>query len=667
MPVTISIRFLTGRAHLHHWQAHHSDGKVDWPPSPWRLLRALVAVAGRGLTTLPQSDFVLDAGRKPKPTKKNPTPAWPPSGYIALPDNWSGTNGPEDEIPFSRLAKLLACLAPAPDIWLPRTSGGHTRQFFPIHESGTVKNSGSAVFDTFAVVEKDQPIYFFWPDIVLYPEDQRYKDLNRILQRMTYFGRAESWCEAQLHAVLPSEVKAVTLGETHWCCVCIEDRGKPEGQEHRDYTLERKLAVLPLAENWEHNLAAEVRRLLPRTNKLNPNRPKEPSDFGQLLKKDTSDILLLRSLLRESGQDMKDGLERPIGSRWVHYAVPRAIYELPRPSPRKRPPRFETVHVVRYTLNTSTIHRPVLPLLTDTLLVADKFRRALLALHGAPSANLSGHKQCLTDEHAYFWPTDEDNDGFIDHVTVYCRDGFTTTEVNALRRLVRIGQRAGRPDLLITPLYVGEESRFQSWLPSQSGAGSTHCQFVSATPYFCPIHLTHGRGRSGRTRSIVAEIFKGLKLQGLVDSNPDSVSIREIVFDYAPTELEDTKRAIERADIKEPAPPRQFFPGSTPPERFPLLPSRAQIRDSRFSDAFLKEPDSGFPFGLSIGLLVNKGTRFIRAMSFCRRRRDHEVKGHGRMFLIDFADTKISRPFAIGDQCHFGLGLFIRVDPRNTT
>ena len=54
MPLYISIRFLTGRAHLHHWHAHHSDGKVDWPPSPWRLLRALVAAAGTGLTSLPE-------------------------------------------------------------------------------------------------------------------------------------------------------------------------------------------------------------------------------------------------------------------------------------------------------------------------------------------------------------------------------------------------------------------------------------------------------------------------------------------------------------------------------------------------------------------------------------------------------------------------------------
>lgn len=664
MELTISIRFLTGRAHLHHWQAHHSDGKVDWPPSPWRLLRALVAVAGRGLTTLPLLDFVSDAGKKPKPTKENPAPTWPPVDYIALPDNWHGDK-PEDDIPLSRLAALLACLAPVPEIWLPRTSGGHTRQFFPIHESGMVKNSGSAVFDTFAVVDKHQPIFFCWPNVTLDPEDQGVKDLNHVLRRMTYFGRAESWCEAQLHTVLPDALEGVVLGKTHWRCVCIEDGGKPDGQEHRDYTLERKLAALPLADSGEDGLAAEAQRLLPRTNKLNPNRPKEPSDFEALLKKEASDRLLLRCLLRESGQDMKDGLERPIGSRWVHYAVPRTIYDPPRLTPRRPPPRKETVHVVHYALNTASVHRPVLPPLTDTLLVADKFRSAVLALHREKSRNLSGHdesgKPCLDHDHAYWWPADDDNDGFIDHVTVYCQAGFESSEIVALRRLTRIRQRGGRPDLLVTPIYVGTEEEFSPWR-SRNGTGEdcTTSVFISATPYFCPVHLTHGRGRSGRTRPITPEILKGLKIQGIITEDDEVRAIQEIIFDYAPNELAEAQAAITMGQTAEPVPPRQYFPVIAPPSDYPPLPDVTSFGGQRFAGASLKNPDSGFPFGLSVGMRVDN-QRFIRAMSFCRRRRNYEVKGYGRMFRIEFSEPRKPRPFAIGDQCHFGLGLFIKV------
>lgn len=711
MALTISIRFLTGRAHLHHWQAHHSDGKIDWPPSPWRLLRALVAVAGRGLTTLPYWDdtpspkpeailpianvvSLSKRGRSKEDLSKlsfskakqtltlkepltdeeadafkrvNPSPEFASvldqlRVVLATPVPIAMGDSQNDEIPLSRLAALLCELARTPEIWLPKTSGGHTRQFFPIHESGIVKNSGSAVFDTFAVVHKDQPILFYWSDIAL--EDQQLSDLKCILRHTTYFGRAESWCDAGVRTQSSEQIQGVERDKTHWPCICMDDGGKPMGQEHRDYTLARKLASLPVGADDEGSLSHEANRLLPRTQKSNPNRPKLNDDFMALLQREPARTLLLRCLLRESGQDMKDGLERPIGSRWVHYAVPRAIYDLPRPKIVRPKRREETVDVVRYALNTASVHRPVLPPLTDTLLVADKFRSAVLALHREPSARLSGHKEHIRDEHAFFWPTDEDNDGFIDHVTVYCREGFLQSEIDALRRLVRIRQRGGRPDLLVTPIYVGEKRNFSPWQPQdERGSDDTTRVFVSATPYFCPVHLTHGRKGYGRIRPITAEIVKGLMIHGEIRSEAEVKGIQEIVFDYAPHDLSKTIAAISDQRVEEPAPPRQFFPVVEAPSEYPPLPKDQILADRRFSGASLKDPNASLPFGLSIGLLTNDGTRFIRALSFCRQRRNHKLKGFGRMLRIEFAEPRARRPFAIGDQSHFGLGLFV---PWNT-
>jgi hypothetical protein len=76
----------------------------------------------------------------------------------------------------------------------------------------------------------------------------------------------------------------------------------------------------------------------------------------------------------------------------------------------------------------------------------------------------------------------------------------------------------------------------------------------------------------------------------------------------------------------------------------------------------LKDPDSGHGFGSSVGLLVSNGSRFIRALSFCRRRRAHEVKGNGRVLRIIFNQARPLRPFAIGSQSHFGLGMFVSRD-----
>jgi len=609
MPLYIAIRFLTGRAHLHHWHAHHSDGKVDWPPSPWRLLRALVAAAGTGLTSLPEP----------------------------LDESISDTS--DDLLPVSRIADVLARLAAPPKIWLPRTGGGHTRQFLPKE----FKSTGSAVFDTFATVSKETPIVFEWAAANCGTGDVRFSDLQTVLRRLAYFGRAESWCDATAHTERPPELKPDV---SHWCCLALEPGGKPNGREHVDYALERKLAPLvPLSD-----LLDQAVELLPglgfktfgsktakKTGKTSEKLVKvtaaQLATFKQTLAEEPEGFSLLRCLLRSSGEDIKDGLERPIGSRWIHYAVPRAIHKMPQAPVSPRPKRAEPlITLVRFALNTATVNRPVLPPLTDTLLFADKFRAATLAWHGYLNSgqrprNLCGRERDHAGErrveghdHAFFWPTDEDNDGFIDHISVYCRHGFLSSEADALRRLLRIRQRGGRPDLLVTPVFIGEANEFGTWKKEAR-------VFVSATPYYCPVNLTHGKKSGGKPRSIADEIHRSLLLTGVIQTEGEISGLMELAFADGIDEL-------------------------------PEGCSRAELSDSRYRDALLKAPDEPFAPGLVTGLRVEGGNRLVRALAFCRRRRNHMIEGTGRMFRIEFATARLSRPFSIGSQTHFGLGLF---------
>lgn len=708
MSLTISIRFLTGRAHLHPWQTHHSEGRVEWPPSHWRLLRAIVAVAGRGLTSLPYTDDVPPSTREPlvtisemsKPkergvppeakkklsfskskqtlTLKGPltddeTNAWkaanPGESFAAAidqlreleaaPEPVAMGDADDDAIPLSQLARLLEGLSATPTIWLPKTSGGHTRQYFPIHTAGMVKSTGSAVFDTFAAVRKNQPLLFHWTEANV--DEQQQADLNLILGRMTYFGRAESWCRADIHTTVPEQIDGIIasgLKQTHWPCVCIEADGEPDGREYLDYLLERRLAPV-------EDIKPEAVELLPRTKTSDGKDRKTAAEiFKTILLSESKGKLLLRCLLRESGQDIKDGLERPIGTRWIHYAVPRAIYNVPRPAPAFRPSPSKSVNLVRYALNTSTIYRPVLPPITDTLLVADRFRSAVLALSREPSRNLSGHEINGSPDknrrHAFWWPVDEDNDGFIDHVLVWSRREFYDYEINALRRLTRLRQRGGRPDLLVTPVFVGHESAYRGW---HSGSIENNAAdlttFISATPYFCPVHLSHGRGKSGRRRSLKRQVIKDLVIQGVIDSEDEVIAVDEIVFDYSPAELSATLAAVTAHHLIEPVPPRQYFPAIEIPSEYPPFPEKKYTSDVRYREAFLKDPDAGYCFGTVAGLLVDEGRRFIRTLAFCRQRRRHKVRGNGRMFRVEFRDQRPPRPFAIGDQCHFGLGLFM--------
>ncbi len=40
---TLIFRFPAGRYHATPWGHHVNEGLIEWPPSPWRLLRALLA------------------------------------------------------------------------------------------------------------------------------------------------------------------------------------------------------------------------------------------------------------------------------------------------------------------------------------------------------------------------------------------------------------------------------------------------------------------------------------------------------------------------------------------------------------------------------------------------------------------------------------------------
>ena len=49
MAFAIALSFPSGRYHATAWGRHVNEGAPDWPPAPWRLLRALVAVWKRTL------------------------------------------------------------------------------------------------------------------------------------------------------------------------------------------------------------------------------------------------------------------------------------------------------------------------------------------------------------------------------------------------------------------------------------------------------------------------------------------------------------------------------------------------------------------------------------------------------------------------------------------
>lgn len=151
---TLSIRFTGGHYHATPWGKAHNEGSVEWPPSPWRMLRALLS-----------------------------------TGYTKLPE-WQSGRIPEQAAGLiEKLASVLPCYR------LPEAVGTHTRHYMPI------KGKTTLVLDARAVTGIDhQPLLVHW-NIEL--ENSQKELLRKLACRLGYLGRAESWTECELIEEMP--------------------------------------------------------------------------------------------------------------------------------------------------------------------------------------------------------------------------------------------------------------------------------------------------------------------------------------------------------------------------------------------------------------------------------------------------------------------------------
>lgn len=145
--LAISITFTAGRYSATPWGHHVNEGLVEWPPSPWRLLRALAAV---WKTTLP-------------------------------------------DLSEETMGRLLGKLAVPPRFVLPPAGTGHTRHYMP-----GAREERTLIFDATVLIERDRPLIVQWPELELEPDERVL--LTTLLRRLPYLGRSESWCVADLLA-----------------------------------------------------------------------------------------------------------------------------------------------------------------------------------------------------------------------------------------------------------------------------------------------------------------------------------------------------------------------------------------------------------------------------------------------------------------------------------
>jgi CRISPR-associated protein Csb2 len=154
--LTLSIEFLAGRYHATSWDHHVNEGTVEWPPSPWRLARALLAASYK-------------------------------LGDLS------------DELRRRVLEPLLG----EPVYAVPPATIAHTRHYMPTDDKPT------KVFDTFAAPAGALEVQ--WSDVALGADDAAV--LDRVLGALTYLGRAESWVEARRIPALTSMANCIPAAD----------------------------------------------------------------------------------------------------------------------------------------------------------------------------------------------------------------------------------------------------------------------------------------------------------------------------------------------------------------------------------------------------------------------------------------------------------------------
>lgn len=421
--IAVKLRFLAGRFHATPWGHHVNEGVVEWPPSPWRLLRSLTATFYRAR----------------------------PSG-----------------ITQDQLRRIVAALAAPPSFNLPPAIASHTRHY-------DQSNGGLKFFDTFVALDPHDAVWCLWSGAELEDEDRN--ALAALLRDLGTFGRAESWCEAELSGG--------------------DDAPRPNSTPFEEGQ--------PLAS-------------------LEPVRVLLPEEGGEAV----LDRLLVETATMRKGRQLD-----PAGSRWVTYTRPADALRA-----RKAAPPRRATPVVRPTVARFALDSAVLPLVQGALPFAERVRRELMYLRRHVDKE---HSEVITGKtqkgvpleghaHAHYLPTSESKrkEGRLDHLTVYAPRGFEPEDVVALGKLRVIERYDNGPEVRFVLTSLGTAGDFVKEVP----LFGKRPRWRSVTPFSLPRFATRGAGKPPRPRDRPeAQLKRELHLRGL----PEPVSITPVA-EYVPGE-----------------------------------------------------------------------------------------------------------------------------------
>lgn len=466
---TVRLRFPGGRYHATPWGHHVNEGLIEWPPSPWRLLRALLA-----------------------------------SGFAH--QEWS-------HIPpiACRLVENLACALPS--YRLPAASVAHSRHFMPIGTLGKGREKTTLVFDTWANVG-DGEVVVRWPCELDAPE---WNVLAELVAMLGYLGRSESWVEAEL------------IGDTsdQWDAVpCAEGEVRGPGWEQVSLMAALSSETYAAWRGRQEEIALAPYPLpvgkKPVTQKLSRDREKAiapyPPDLLSCLTKDTA--------------WWKDhGWSQPPGSTRVLYWRRSDALQVGVPEATQSP-SVQPVTTMLLAITTASGNRSALPPVTRTLPQAELFHRAVVGrLGGGVQVNcpeltgkdeLNRPLQC-GHSHAHVIPLDLDQDGRLDHVLIHAVMGLRGAAQLAIRSLRHTWMKGGAGELQLAVAASGALELLRGLPPPVDaaiteviGPAGGSMEWESVTPFIAPKTIDRRRNRS-----VVAQVNAELRSRSL----PEAVDV----------------------------------------------------------------------------------------------------------------------------------------------
>lgn len=446
MPTVLRVRFPGRRYHATPWGHHVNEGQVEWPPSPWRLLRALLAT---GFAKL----------------------GWPPEGPPPL---------------ARRLVERLA--AEPPVFTLPPVSLAHTRHYV---DAGPKK---PLVFDTWANVD-DGEIEIRWAlDL---SADERAL-LGTLAENLGYLGRAESWVAARLAAEGEPPVVGVR-------CAPARDDGPVRGQEAvrvlcalpaEDYAAWREAQVAPVLA--AHAPPPGKRLGAGQQKKLDAALAPFPADLIAALCAETATLQAQGWSSAPGSRDLlyhrrSDALDAPPVYTGVSPAGDRHAFALlalatPSRGGSALPPRSRVFAQGRL------LHRAIASVISKQLDGDPALAAALLG-------QVEGRRSEADHRHAHLLFLDLNRSRRLDHVLVWTPMGMDDAARGALGLLRRTFMKGGAGELTVTLVGTGDAEVMRAVsapageaLARVLGPPEGARVWVSATPYVAP-RLLKERGR----------------------------------------------------------------------------------------------------------------------------------------------------------------------------